>query len=276
MIRAMIFDLDGTLLRTEMLKARSYAQAALRLRPELTLQAVMDGFKEVVGLSRREVALRLVERFGLEDGAAALMPRYGVTTPWQAYLQLRLAIYEGLVADDRVLLDHRWPHAMELLARARSMVRGVGLATMSHCRQVRRILAVLDLEATFDFVATRDDVEHGKPHPEIYLLVARELGELPEHCLVVEDSPTGVQAALQAGMACVAVSNPFTRESLRTSGLLDSRWIVDDPQRLLEVVRDRIHEASENGHEDRNDRAGQDGGEHGGASPGRGTLGGGV
>jgi HAD superfamily hydrolase (TIGR01509 family) len=192
------------------------------------------------------VALHLVERFALQDPAAKTMSRYGVSTPWQAYVQLRLEIYERLLADERVLLDHRWPHAMDLLAHARRDFRRVGLATMSYCHQVRRIFQILELEGIFDFVATRDDVEHGKPDPEIYRLVARELGESPEHCLVVEDSPTGVRAALAAGMACIAIPNPFTRESLHAAGLLDSRWIVDDPTRLLEVVHDRIHEASEN------------------------------
>lgn len=246
MIRAMIFDLDGTLVRTELLKARSYAEAATRLRSEVDPEAVMEAFKDVVGLPRREVASELVERFGLWEAASAHMEPYGVATPWQAYVQLRLETYEALLADDQVILDHRWPHAMELLEQARRTCRHVALATMSHCRQVRRILQILELERTFDFVATRDDVEHGKPDPEIYRLVARELGELPEHCLVVEDSPTGVRAALAAGMACIPIPNPFTRKSLHASGLLDSRWIVDDTTRLFEVVRNRIHGASEN------------------------------
>lgn len=242
MIRAMIFDLDGTLVRTELLKARSYAEAATRLRSGVDAEAVMEAFKDVVGLPRQEVASELVERFGLGEAASAHMEPYGVATPWQAYVQLRLEIYEALLADDQVILDHRWAHTMALLEHARRSCRHVALATMSYCRQVRRVLRVLGLERTFDFVASRDDVEHGKPDPEIYLLVARELGVSPVECLVIEDSPAGVRAALSAGMACVAVSNPFTRESLHAAGLLDPRWIVDDPARLFPVVRERIHE----------------------------------
>lgn len=66
MIRAMIFDLDGTLVQTEKLKALSYARAAVKLCPhELNEEEVVEAFKEVVGLSRREVASALVEKFGL-------------------------------------------------------------------------------------------------------------------------------------------------------------------------------------------------------------------
>ena len=68
MIRAMIFDLDGTLVQTERLKALSYARAVVELCPhETSEEAVVEAFKEVVGLPRREVAVALMERFGLED-----------------------------------------------------------------------------------------------------------------------------------------------------------------------------------------------------------------
>ena len=67
MIRAMIFNLDGTLVQTERLKALSYARAAVELCPHALGEGeVAEAFKEVVGLSRREVATALVKRSGLE------------------------------------------------------------------------------------------------------------------------------------------------------------------------------------------------------------------
>ncbi|MGC8782078.1 MAG: glucose-6-phosphate dehydrogenase [Anaerolineae bacterium] len=104
MIRAMIFDLDGTLVQTERLKAISYARAVTELRPDaVTEDAVMSAFRDVVGLSRNEVATALVERFGLAQAAAARMAEFSVSTPWQAYIQLRLRHYEALLADPEVL-----------------------------------------------------------------------------------------------------------------------------------------------------------------------------
>ncbi len=206
MIKAMIFDLDGTLVQTEKLKALSYARAAVELRPfEIKESEVLEAFKEVVGLSRQQVASSLVERFGLEETAQKRMDEFGVSTPWQAFVQVRLAIYQQMLADPQVIRDNQWPHNLALLAQARRENCKVGLATMSYCSQVKRVLEILELNDVFDFVASRDDVKHGKPDPEIYLLAARELGVNPRESLVIEDSPSGVQAALKAGMNVVAV-----------------------------------------------------------------------
>lgn len=164
MIKAMIFDLDGTLVQTEKLKAQSYAKAAVELCPEqLSEDVVIDAFKDVVGRSRSEVATTLVERFNLTAKATLRMAEFGVTKPWQAYVQVRLQHYERMLADPNVLRQNQWPHNMALLNIARETYCKVGLATMSHRPQVQRVLSILDLAKKFDFVATRDDVEHGKP-----------------------------------------------------------------------------------------------------------------
>src|SRR5438876_1926611 len=188
-ILAVIFDLDGTLVETEELKALSYARAAIELNPQLNEAEIVEYFKEVVGLSRREVALALIQRFVLEQAATARIPEFGVDAPWQAYVQIRLRIYEAMLADPELLRSQCYPHNIDYLQQVRQQGLHTALATMSYCNQVQRVLAILGLTDAFDFVASRDDVEHGKPDPEIYLLVARELGVPPTDCLVLEDSP---------------------------------------------------------------------------------------
>lgn len=240
MIKAMIFDLDGTLVQTERLKAISYARAAVELCPyAVSQEEVLEAFKEVVGQSRRQVAQALVERFGLEDTARERMAEFRVHAPWQAFVQVRLNIYDAMLADPEVLRNNQWPHNVDLLAQARRVGCRTGLATMSHCTQAQQVLEAINLTDAFDFVATGDDVEHGKPDPEIYQLVARELGVRPEQCLVIEDSPAGIEAALAAGMEVIAVTTPFTRERVRQAGLLPPERVVDDPARLLGAV-DRV------------------------------------
>jgi beta-phosphoglucomutase len=232
--------------QTEKLKALSYAKAAVQLCPNpLDEKDVIEAFKDVVGLSRHEVAKTLVERFGLEEKARSKMAEFGVNTAWQVYVQLRLKIYEEMLADSDVICRNQWPHNMDLLQVARRTCCFVGLATMSYCTQVQRILGILDLDKTFDFIASRDDVERGKPNPEIYLLVAQELGVSPAECLVVEDSPAGVKAALAAGMVVIAVSTPFTRERLHASGLLPKELIIDEPDLVAAVVGDIVRQSQE-------------------------------
>jgi HAD superfamily hydrolase (TIGR01549 family) len=237
-IKAMIFDLDGTLVQTERLKALSYARAAIELCPHtLSEPDTVAAFKDLVGRPRREVAQGLIERFGLDEAARSRMAEFGVETPWQAFVQVRMRFYDAMLADPQVLRDNQWPHNVALLQTARQTGCRVGLATMSRCQQAQRVLEILDLREAFDFVATRDDVEHGKPDPQIYRLVARELGVAASECLVIEDSPSGVKAALAAGMHIVAVSTPFTREGLHQAGMLPAGHIVDDPSNLIQVVK---------------------------------------
>lgn len=248
MIEAVIFDLDGTLVQTEKLKAISYARAVVELCPRKVEEAqVIDAFREVVGLPRREVAKALIEQFDLSARAADRMDEFGVSAAWQAFVQIRLQYYENILLDEDLILSHKWPHNLAVLEEARKANCKTALATMSRCAQASRILDILDLHDAFDFIATRDDVNKGKPDPEIYWLVASELGILNEHCVVLEDSPSGVRAAVAAGMWCVAVTTPFTKQGVHALGILEERWIVDDPSRVANVVRERIAESNKEG-----------------------------
>ena len=240
MIRAFVFDLDGTLVETEELKALSYARAAADLLPDLNEGEVIEAFKDLVGLSRQEVAIGLMRRFGLEDAARSRMVGFRVGTPWQAYIQIRLRIYEALLADPNIVLAHRYPHNIALLREVRREGYRTALATQSHREQARRVLDILGLADEFNAVVTRDDVEHGKPDPEMHLLAARELDVRPEECLAIEDSPAGVKAALAAGTEIIAVTTDLTRQKFRETNLLDRGHVVDDPHMLPKVVRHLI------------------------------------
>ena len=243
MIRAMVFDLDGTLVKTERLKAISYAKATVDLCPYTVEETeVIDAFRDAVGLSRREVALTLIERFDLHDQAAQQAEIIGVREPWQALVQMRLGYYEDLLADPSVLRENQWPHTVALLKEAREWACLTGLATMSHCRQVQRVLDIIGLENFFDFIATRDDVENGKPDPEIYTLVAAQLAVAHDAVLVIEDSVAGVQAAQAAGMHVIAVTTPFTKERIHASGLLPRGFVVDEPDGVIERVTRLLRE----------------------------------
>jgi len=238
MIQAVIFDLDGTLVQSEHLKAQSYASAVAELsQGSIGEQEVVDAYRELAGASRQEVAQVLLNRFKLEHAARNRMDAYNVNTAWQAIVQIRMRLYATMLDDPLLIVKHRCPYSLDLLVWAREAGYKTGLATSTNCRQAHRVLQVLDITEEFDFVATGDDVNHSKPDPEIYRLMAHELGILPEAGLVIEDSLAGVQAALAAGMGCVAATSDFTAVALKSSGLLPARWIVDHRADLKPVVK---------------------------------------
>jgi beta-phosphoglucomutase len=235
--RAVVFDLDGTLVETEELKALSYARAAVSLRPgEVDESEVVDAYRPLAGRAREEVARSLAARFALEAPAARLTGELGAPTPWQAYMILRVRAYEAMLDDPALIRRQEYRHATSLLRRLRRDGVPTALATMSYLSQVERLLAALGLHGEFDAVVTRDDVRRPKPDPEIYVVAASRLEIAPPSCLVIEDSLPGVQAALAAGASCVAVGTSLTREALHTGGVSPPARIVDDPTRLGSVV----------------------------------------
>lgn len=237
MIRAMIFDLDGTLVKTERLKALSYARAVEQLSPDpVTQDAVLGVFAEVVGRSRQQVASTILERFHLKEPARAFLVETRSQHPWQVLARLRLKIYDEMLADPELLRSNQWPNTVALLKDFARQGYPLGLASMSVCDQVDSVLNSIGLDGVFDVRLSREDVEEPKPNPEIYLLAARLLGKEPRECLVFEDSPTGVQAAVTAGMRCIAVATPLSKAGLHQQALLRPEWIVDEPDRLKDTV----------------------------------------
>jgi HAD superfamily hydrolase (TIGR01509 family) len=201
-----MFDLDDTLVQTEKLKARSYAIAAQRLR------GLQEPEPEAV-----EAYRAVMERLNLEEELRPRMDEYGAKRPEQVLTAMRKAIYDEMVADPQVVLAYQWPHTVGLLRLAKAAFCQTAQATMSQRQEALHILRILDLEKSLYLILTREDVQRPKPDPEIYLLAAQRLGVPPEECLVLEDSPTGVQAGIAAGANVIAVATPFTEVGLQQS-----------------------------------------------------------
>jgi HAD superfamily hydrolase (TIGR01509 family) len=107
------------------------------------------------------------------------------------------------------------PGVEALLRDAKALGLGRAVASSSSCGWVDGWLRRHGIRDLLDVVVARDDVRKVKPDPELFLLAASRLRVDPGACLVFEDSPNGMRAALAAGMRCVAVPNALTRPLAR-------------------------------------------------------------
>lgn len=192
-VEGLIFDLDGLLVDTEPLT-------------DIALVAVLADHECQVTWTP-ELAERLMGR-RMSEILDVLRDLCGITTPLAdlhaSFEQARLDVIRGRLA----LL----PGAADLLAFARGHCLPVALGTSGFRTYVNAILTELALADTFDVIITGDDVTRGKPAPDVYLRAAQGLGVPAAHCIVFDDAPAGIAAAVAAGIRAVAVPSQFTRE----------------------------------------------------------------
>lgn len=186
--KAVIFDLDGTLIDSMPAHFEAWSQALAKngapkdVFPE-------DVFYSMGGRPTKDIVQEINGEFNLH-----LDPEAIAYAKRKAYLTLF----------DKVELNE------DVVAFAQSL-RGkmpLGIATGGARKEVEAILQKLQLSELFDEVVTADDVACGKPAPDIFLNVAERLEVQPEDCLVLEDAAPGIMAAQCAGMQVVVVPAP--------------------------------------------------------------------
>jgi HAD superfamily hydrolase (TIGR01509 family) len=199
--RAVVFDMDGLLLDTEVVWQAAEEQLFAAHGAVFTREDKMA----VIGTSFDLTARYFAERLGQPpDRGPALVE------------EMVLAMYEALQVD----VAGR-PGAMELVARLRGRLP-LALASNSPRRLVDAALATARLTDVFDVIVTSDDVALSKPAPDIYLLVCQRLGVEPEHVLALEDSAAGVASAKAAGLACIAVPQFAETDVAAADRVIDS------------------------------------------------------
>jgi beta-phosphoglucomutase len=102
---------------------------------------------------------------------------------------------------------------------------------------VETILDGLDLRSCFHALITGDDVSHGKPHPEVFQKATRALGLPAASCVVVEDAPQGVEAALAAGNRVVAITSTRPATDLRDADRIVQHLDEISPRTLEELIQ---------------------------------------
>jgi len=185
-IDAVIFDLDGVLLESEEVWD-TVREAFVRERGGRYDAEVQ---RAMMGMSSVEWSRYLHEVAGVPDGPEAINAEV-VRRMLAAYGE-RLPLLPGAVEAVR-RIGERFP---------------LGLASSSNRVLIDRVLALAGLAALFDATVSSEEVQHGKPAPDVYLEAARRLGADPTHCAAVEDSQGGIRSAKSAGMRVIAIPNP--------------------------------------------------------------------
>ena len=190
-IDGVIFDMDGLLVDTEQLAAEA-----------------MDAFLLRYGLDRRQdIQDQLLGRRILESIEIVRLG-YKLEDP----LDELVLIYSEMRRQALVGKVHPMPGALEIVAFLREAGVPVGLASSGIRDHVNLSLHEAGLAGQFAVEVTGDEVDRGKPAPDLFLRAAEGLGVRPAGCVVFEDAPAGIEAAVAAGMRGVCVPNDHSRD----------------------------------------------------------------
>jgi HAD superfamily hydrolase (TIGR01509 family) len=182
--RAVVFDMDGLLLETEVLWQRAEARLFSRHGAEFTFEDKLT----VMGTSAAFTGEFFARRLGLPADRASSLIR---------------EVSDLMLAELQAQVDAR-PGAVELVKRLQGRLP-LGLASNSPRFLIDAALKGAGFSDAFDAVVSSDDVARPKPAPDLYLLACERLGVAPADALALEDTTSGIAAAKAAGMACIAV-----------------------------------------------------------------------
>jgi HAD superfamily hydrolase (TIGR01509 family) len=212
-IEAVVFDLDGVLLDSEQL----WDEVRESLARERGGRWHEGAQADMMGMSSREWSVYMHERIGLPEPPEEISAEV-VRRMLERYTRELPLIPGAVEAVERIAA--RWP---------------LGLASSSNRGLIDAALEAAGLARYFRVTVSSEEVERGKPAPDVYLEAARRLDATPERCTAIEDSQNGIRSGKAAGMRVIAIPNP--RFPPPEDVLADADVVLDGIEELsLEVV----------------------------------------
>lgn len=188
--RAVLFDMDGLMIDSELTRAKSFNLVISHHGGTIT-----EKIPHVIGIRVIDNWQLIKDKYHLPETVSELMA-------------------EGEKEYTR-LIKENMPVPMPGLFELVDFINTTGLKTAvvssSGMEHIKIKLDKLNLSDFFQSTISGDSLTHGKPDPEGYILAAAKLKVKPVDCLVLEDAPSGVQAAKAAGMSCIAIPSTYSK-----------------------------------------------------------------
>ncbi|WP_168118669.1 HAD family hydrolase [Paenibacillus sp. HB172176] len=191
MIKAIVFDFDGTIIDTETAWYNAFKNAYKEYNVDLTLEQ----YSQCIGTSLHSF-----------NPYEYLMTELNLPIDKDEFRIRIQGDHSELMNIEQVR-----PGVMDYLKLAKEAGLKIGLATSSHRAWADKYLDQLGIRDYFEVIQTSDDVEKVKPDPALYVQAMDALGVKPEETLAIEDSPNGAKAAAAAGMNVIVVPNALTK-----------------------------------------------------------------
>jgi HAD superfamily hydrolase (TIGR01509 family) len=191
-LEGILFDFDGLILETETPIFQAWQEKFQEYGQDLSLEE----WSVILGKSKEHLG-------PIEEFLSSF-----------AEQEIREKIVKDVSARELSLINDQQPlpGAVELIRKSHQKGLRLGIVSSSDRIWVHAHLSRLGLLEYFNHTSCADDVQEAKPDPALYHLGLQKLGCTPDKVLVLEDSPTGVLAAKRAGLYCIAVPNPLTRQ----------------------------------------------------------------
>lgn len=212
-----IFDMDGVLVDS----TEAHYAAWCGLAREIGVTCPRDVFERTFGMHNRQIIPLWLERELPDEELDRLSRRKE-----EIYREVAPGLVTALPGV-RGLID--------ALARESDFTLAVG--SSGPRANIELVLELLDAAEKFAALSTGDEVRHGKPNPEVFLIAARKLALPPARCVVIEDAPQGVKAGLAAGAKVVAVTSTKPAADLREADVVVDALSELGPRRLRGLFR---------------------------------------
>lgn len=183
MIKAVVFDMDGVMIDSEWI----YKKACQNILKKYGKEATEELFQAQMGRSMEEAQQIIVEMAGLKIEPEKIGKEY---------------INEYLRLSEELLKPN--PGLYDLINFLKNKV-SLAVASSTQQNVVEKILERFGIEKVFSAITGGDKVKRSKPYPEIYTMTSIKLGVQPANCIVIEDSPAGIESAKKAGMTVFAL-----------------------------------------------------------------------